>query len=238
MSARMPVLATICARGGSKGVPGKNLRPLLGTPLIAYTVACARACAEVDAVVVSTDDDAIAAAAEAAGVPVPFRRPAEMASDTAAKLPVIRHAADWIERHQGLKAEIVVDLDVTVPLRRPEDVAACVAKLAGSDYDAVVTVYEPERNPYFNMVELTDGRALPVKRPERPLFRRQDAPRVWSVTPAAFALRRSFLERTDYVYDGRVGIVEIPRERAVDIDAEVDFALAEVLLARSGRTGA
>ena len=89
----MSVVATICARGGSKGVPGKNLRPLGGKPLIAWTIACAQACPDLDGIVISTDDERLAAAAEAAGVPVPFRRPAELASDTAAKLPVIRHAA-------------------------------------------------------------------------------------------------------------------------------------------------
>lgn len=232
MSPRLPVLATICARGGSKGVPSKNLRPLLGRPLIAYTIECARACPAVDALVVSTDDEGIAAAAEACGVEVPFRRPAEMASDSAPKLPAIRHAARWMEENRAFRAAVVVDLDVTVPLRAPEDVTSCVAELEAGRWDAVITVYQPERNPYFNMVELVDGCARPVKAPPRPILRRQEAPRVYSATPAAFGFRREFLERTDYLYDGRVGIVEIPRERAVDIDHEVDFQFAEFLLSR------
>ena len=231
MSARAAVLATICARGGSKGVPGKNLRELAGRPLIAYTIECARACREVDAIVVSTDDERIARAAEACGVEVPFRRPAAMASDTAAKLPAIRHAARWMEENRGLRAELVLDLDVTVPLRAAQDVSACVGEFARG-WDAVITVYDAERNPYFNMIEMGDSGARVVKAPPGPVFRRQDAPRVYSVTPAVFGLRRDLLERTDYVYDGRVGIVEMPRERAVDIDHEVDFAFAEFLLRR------
>jgi CMP-N,N'-diacetyllegionaminic acid synthase len=232
MSARVPVLATICARGGSKGVPGKNLRELGGRPLIAYTIDCARACPDVDAVVVSTDDERIARAAEACGIEVPFRRPAEMASDTAAKLPVIRHATRWMQENRAFRAEIVLDLDVTVPLRAPEDVAACVAEFERVGWDAVITVYAPERNPYFNMVEMGETGARVVKEPPKPIFRRQDAPRVYSTTPAVFGFRRELLDRTDYIYDGRVGIVEVPRERAVDIDHEMDFEFAEFLLRR------
>jgi CMP-N,N'-diacetyllegionaminic acid synthase len=226
----MSVVATICARGGSKGVPGKNLRPLAGRPLIAHTIACAQACPELDGIVISTDDDRLAAAAEACGVAVPFRRPPELATDTAAKLPVIRHAAAWWDQHRGSRAEIVLDLDVTVPLRAPADISACVARLRNEPLDVVMTVYEPERNPYFNMVELHEGLARVVARPERPIFRRQDAPRVYSVTPAVFGFRRDFLDRSDYVYDGRVSVVEIPRERAVDIDHEMDFRFVEFLL--------
>jgi len=229
------VIVTICARGGSKGVPGKNLRPLLGRPLLAYAIECARACAEVSGIVVSTDDDAIAAAAEACGVCVPFRRPPELATDSAPKLPVIRHAAAWMEERWGRRAELVLDLDVTVPLRAPEDVQACISALRSGDADAVITVYEAERNPYFNMVELQGGWAQPVARPAQPILRRQDAPRVLSVTPAVFGFRRDFLDRGDYIYAGRVATVELPRERAVDIDTELDFAFVEFLLGNRRR---
>jgi N-acylneuraminate cytidylyltransferase/CMP-N,N'-diacetyllegionaminic acid synthase len=227
------VLATICARGGSKGVPGKNLRPLLGRPMIAYAIEGARACPAIDAIVISTDDDRIAHAAEDCGLEVPFRRPAELASDLAPKLPVIRHAAQWMEENRGLRPTFVLDLDVTVPLRAPEDIAACVAALTSGGWDAVVTVYEPDRNPYFNMVEVAEGLARPVKTPPRPLTRRQDAPPVWSISGSVFGFRREFLDRGDYIYDGRVGVVEIPRARAIDVDAEVDLAFVEFLMRRS-----
>ena len=227
------VIATICARGGSRGVPGKNLRTLQGRPLIAWAIQCATASPDVSGIVVSTDDDAIAAAAEACGVRVPFRRPPELATDTAAKLPVIRHAVAWMEEQCGRRAEFVLDLDVTVPLRTPEDVQACVAALRQGQADAVITTYEAERNPYFNMVQLEGGWAQPVVRPPQKLVRRQDAPRVWSVTPAVFGFRRDFLDRGDYIYDGRVATVEIPRERAIDIDTELDFGLVEFILSRA-----
>jgi len=233
MAASPTVLATICARGGSKGVPGKNLRPLLGRPMIAYAIECAQACPRIDAIVVSTDDDRIARAAEDCGLEVPFRRPERLSSDVAPKLPVILHAAKWMEENRGLRPSFVLDLDVTVPLRAPEDITACVTALEDGGWDAVITVYEPERNPYFNMVEVTEGRARPAKTPPRPITRRQDAPQVLSVSGSVFAFRREFLDRGDYIYDGRVGVVEIPRARAIDVDAEVDLAFVEFLMRRS-----
>jgi len=230
-SERGGVLATICARGGSQGISGKNLRSLGGRPLIGHTIECAKAAREVDRIVISTDSDEIAQVAEACGVEVPFRRPERLASHEAPKLAAIRHAAEWVESETGRAFDLVLDLDVTTPLRAPGDIDRCVVALREGGYDAVITVYGAERNPYFNMVELEDGRARPVKRPEQPLYRRQDAPQVFSVSPAVFGFRREFLARTDYIYDGRVGVVELPPERAVDIDRDIDLRFAELLLA-------
>jgi CMP-N,N'-diacetyllegionaminic acid synthase len=229
------VLATICARGGSKGVAGKNIRPLLGAPLIAYTIQAARACAAVGQIVVSTDSDGIAAIAEAQGVPVPFRRPADMASDTAAKILAIRHATVFVEEHFGFKPDIVIDLDVGAPLRTPEDIEGCVSLLAGQpDLDAAVTVYPADRNPYFNMVEFDTGRLRLVKSGP-PLVARQAAPRVYAVSGSVFAWRRSSLMTVTHLFEGRWGGYVIPRERAIDIDDEVDFEFVEFLMARHRR---
>lgn len=235
-AARPKVLATICARGGSRGVPGKNLRVLGGRPLIEYTLDCARACPAVDRLVVSTDSEAIAEAARAAGVEVPFLRPAEMADDRAGKVLAIRHATEWVEEHQGYRPDIVVDLDVTAPLRAPEDVAACVDRFADDPgFDAVVSVYPAERSPYFNMVELAaDGAARLVKAAPEPLLRRQDAPPVYSVSGAVFAWRRAALATVEHLYTGRWGACVIPRRRAIDIDDEMDLRLVELLLQQRG----
>jgi len=127
METRRPrVLATICARGGSKGVPGKNLRSLLGKPLIACAIECARACPTVDRIVVSIDSDKSAAVAESCGAPVPSRRPSELASDASPKITAIRHAVTYLAEKEGYEADIIVALHVGVPLRRPEDITACV----------------------------------------------------------------------------------------------------------------
>jgi len=231
------VLATICARGGSKGIPGKNIRSLLGKPLLAYTIECARACPAVGHIVISTDSDEIATIAEACGVPVPFRRPTAMATDFAAKIHAIRHATKYVERHKGFSPEIVVDLDVGVPLRAPEDITACVEYFSAHDVEAVVTVYEAERSPYFNMVEFNDDCIQLVKQAAVPLARRQDAPPVYSVSPSVFAFRRDRLMSVTHLYAGRWGACVVPRERAIDIDHELDFQFVEFLLTRERNRG-
>lgn len=227
------VLATICARGGSKGVPGKNTRLLDGKPLIGYTIECARGCVDIGHLVVSTDSDEIALVAEMFGVRVSFRRPAEFAGDTAAKIHAIRHATEFVERTENFHPDIVVDLDIGVPLRTPEDVSACIRVFADRpDADAVVTVYEAERNPYFNMVEIVDGFACLVKTPRSPVVRRQDAPQVYSITPSVFAWRRSAMQIT-HLFEGRWAVCPVPRERAIDIDTELEFRFVEYLMGKA-----
>jgi CMP-N,N'-diacetyllegionaminic acid synthase len=236
MVSRPRVLATICARGGSKGVPRKNLTPLAGRSLLVWAIDCVRACRAVDALVISTDDEELAEAAEAHGVPVPFRRPAEMASDQAAKVHAIRHATEWMERKRGLAVDIVVDLDVGVPLRAPEDITGCVQVLLDDpSLDAAVTLYEPERNPYFNMVQRDGDVFRLVCRPDPPVVRRQDAPEVYSVSPSVFAFRRAAMGRVVHLADGRWGGLVVPRERAIDIDTPFDLAVVESLVARRER---
>jgi N-acylneuraminate cytidylyltransferase/CMP-N,N'-diacetyllegionaminic acid synthase len=227
------VLATICARGGSKGLPGKNVRPLLGKPLLVYTIECALACPQVGQIVISTDSDEIASAAEACGVTVPFRRPPEYASDSAAKIDSIRHATLFVEEHYDFSPDIVVDLDVGVPLRVPEDIANCIDVLAKDPgLDGAITLSESDRNPYFNMVEFEDDRLRLVKQPTTPVVRRQDAPQVYNFTPAVFAVRRSSLMSVIHLHDGCWGGSIMPRDRSVDIDHELDFLLVEQLMKR------
>ena len=186
---------------------------------------------------VSTDSDEIASVAEESGVSVPFRRPPEFASDTAAKIDAIRHATEYVEQHEGFQPDVVVDLDVGVPLRTPEDVTACIEIMARhSHLDGAVTVYESERSPYFNMVEFEDERVRLVKQPKVGLVRRQDAPPVFSVSPSIFAYRRSSLMWITHLYEGAWGASVVPRERAIDIDAELDFRFVEFLMSAQGST--
>jgi CMP-N-acetylneuraminic acid synthetase len=147
-------IATICARGGSKGLPGKNIRDFAGKPLIVHSIEQAQACPEIDAVYVSTDDEAIAAVVRAAGATVPYLRPAELASDSAPKLPVIEHLVRFLER-QGQAVVRVVDLQPTSPLRDAADISAALR--AHPEADLVVSVKDAADNPYFNLVERGDG---------------------------------------------------------------------------------
>lgn len=226
------VLAIVCARGGSKGVPGKDIRPLLGRPLIAYTIESARACSTVGHIVVSTESDEIAAVVEANGVQVPFRRPAEMASNSAPKILAIRHATEYVEAHEGFAPEIVVDLGVDAPLRFPEDISACVNVLQTQPtLDAAVVVYEAERNPYYTMVEF-EGEQIRLVKPGLRIVARQSAPLVYSVSGSVFAWRRNALASVTHLYEGRWGACIVPAERAIDIDREIDFQFAEFLMTK------
>lgn len=225
------IIGAVCARGGSKGVPRKNLRPLAGQPLIAHTIQCARACSVLERVVVSTDDEEIAEAARRQGAEIPFIRPPHLARDDSPKWPVFQHLVQALERIDGTRVDVLVDLDTGVPLREPADITECVKRLLASDAEVVTTAYEAERNPYFNMVELDDeGLARIVKPPSKPFTRRQDAPAVYSLSPSVFAIRRGALWQYEHWSQARLQILVVPRERAIDIDSEADFRLTEYLM--------
>ena len=226
------ILATICCRGGSKGVPGKNIRPLLGKPLIAYTIESAQQSTLINDLIISTDSTSIAEVAKQYGAKVPFMRPADLASDTASKWPVFIHAVETYERLTGTTVDYLVDLDVTVPLKSCKDIDGAI-KMALNDpeTDVVITGYEPERNPYFNMMEIgDDGFATIVKKGSKPIVRRQDAPKVFSLTPAAYVVKKSALYAYEHWSNAKCKIYEMPRERAVDIDTEIDFKIVEFLI--------
>ena len=226
------ILATICCRGGSKGVPGKNIKLLKGKPLIAYTIDTAKQSSLINDLIISTDDEAIAEVARSFGASVPFMRPAELASDTASKWPVFIHAVETYEKLTGKTVDYLVDLDVTVPLKSASDIdGAITMALNDPSADVIITGYEPERNPYFNMVEIGEnGFAEIVKKGDKPIVRRQDAPQVYSLTPAAYVVKKSALYDYEHWSRAKCKIFPMPRERAVDIDTEIDFKIVEFLM--------
>lgn len=226
------IVGAICARGGSKGVPRKNLRLLAGRPLIAYTIQCAQACPILQRVIVSTDDQEIANVARQHGAEVPFIRPAYLAQDDSPKWAVFQHLVQTLEQMTGQQIDVLVDLDTGVPLRQPSDIAGCVQQLLNSrQVEVVVTAYEAERTPYFNMVELdAEGYAKIVKPLAKPITRRQEAPPVYGLSPAVYAIRREALWKYQHWSEAKLQIYVIPRERAIDIDTEADFQFVEYLM--------
>lgn len=231
------VLGLIPARGGSKGVPGKNLRKVGGVPLIARALACAERCSSLDRVVVSTDSEEIADLARRCGGEVPFLRPAELASDTAPMLPVMRHAIESCESIHGQPVSILVLLDVTGALRLPADVEGAIECLITGGYDAVVSAAPAHRNPYFNMVQEVDGRARLVctGADGEAIGRRQDAPVVHDLNTVVWVYRRAALMEEGARLPRNTGIFRVPAERALDLDTEFDFRLVEhVLSERDG----
>lgn len=225
------ILGAVCARGGSKGIPRKNLRMLAGKPLIAHAIECGRECADLDRVVVSTDDEEIAETARRYGAEVPFMRPASLAEDSTSKWPVFRHLVTSYEKLHGVRVEMLVDLDSGVPLRLPEDITGCIRLLEHGKADVVVTGYPADRNPYFNMVERSPaGFMQTVKQSNPPVVARQLAPPVFSLSPAVFAIRRQALWDYTHWSQAKLDLYEMPRSRAVDIDSELDFQLVEYLM--------
>lgn len=228
-------LALIPARGGSKGVPRKNVRLLVGKPLIAYSIEMALVSKLIDRVIVSTDDAEIAHIAQQHGAEVPFMRPQELARDDSPEWLTWQHAIRTLEATGGSpKIEVLVCISPTSPLRAVEDVDTCIQTLLESDADLVVTVRPAERNPYFNMVVLNDeGYAQLVIPPKGDIHRRQDAPRVYDMTTVAYAARPEFVLKASSMFEGKVKAVVVPTERALDIDTELDFKIAEFLLGQS-----
>lgn len=228
----MSVLCTICARGGSKGVPHKNIRELSGKPLLAYTIEQALNCAFIDRTVVSTDSQDIARIARKYGAEVPFMRPAELARDDSAKLPVIQHAVKYYMDKLNFFPDYVIDLDPTSPLRIKEDIEKCMNLIVSDPgCDSVITGYLSNKNPYFNMVEIgPDGFARTSKQTDRVIVRRQDAPVVYAENASVYVWKtRVLLNETDVV-SGRVKLIEMPQSRSIDIDSETDFKLVEFLM--------
>lgn len=226
-------IAFVFARGGSKGVPRKNVRLLDGKPLIAHSIEVGLATPGVETVVVSTDDDEIASVALTYGAEVPFMRPAELAQDHSPEWLAWRHAISWFTTTRG-SFDCFVSLPTTSPFRSVEDVLACIAKLrADPATDAVITVTEANRSPYFNMVHLDEGQHARIVIPSTDggIVRRQDAPAVYDMTTVAYAVRPHFIETADRLFAGEVRAVLVPVERAADIDTEFDFKMAEALVA-------
>lgn len=227
----MSIIATICARGGSKGLPGKNILPFAGKPLLAHSIEQALACPLIQGVFVSTDDERIAEVARRHGAEVPYLRPAELATDSAAKLPAVEHLVSWLEA-AGRAITRVVDLQPTSPLRTQDDLRAAIEAADGRSL--VVTVCEASHSPYFSLVEQAADGALQLSKPAAHV-RRQDLPRVWALNGSIYVWQRQALARAAVhgFWSVPVHASVMPRERSVDIDDALDFEWAQWLHRRA-----
>ncbi len=224
------VVGFVFARGGSKGLPRKNVLPLAGKPLIAHAIEAARQSRWIQRVVVSTDDAEIARVARQYGGETPFMRPPELAADNSPELYAWRHALQMVQAASETPVDLFVSVPATAPLRMVEDVDRCIEALLASDADMAITVSESRRSPYFTMVTVDEQRvARFMMSGNGPVIRRQDAPQAYDIVPCAYAVRPEYIMRTGAVYEGKVIAVEIPVERSVDIDCELDFRIAEMM---------
>jgi CMP-N-acetylneuraminic acid synthetase len=224
-------LCSICARGGSQAVPGKNIRPLAGIPLIAHSIIRARKSKLFDCIAVSSDSREILKVAEEYGADILINRPTEMATHHAAKLPAIQHCAKETEARLNIKFDTFCDLDATSPLRTIEDIAGVIEMMESSDCDNVITGAPAHRSPYFNMVEESlHGFVQVVKQLNPPPVRRQDAPVCYDCNASIYAWNRKTMFSLSEVVTRRTRLFEMPQERSRDIDSELDFEIVEFLL--------
>ena len=229
------IVGAIFARGGSRGLPRKNIKVFNGKPLIAYAIEIALASQFIDRVIVSTDDAEIAAISEKHGAEVPFMRPPELARDDSPEWLAWRRAIQMLDEAPDMpRMDVMVSIPAVSPLRTVDDVNRCIERLLESDADLVLSVKPSDTNPYFNMVTLDEaGFASLVLSTDSKISRRQDAPSVFQIVPIAYALHPEFVLQADSMFEGRVKAVVVPGERAVDIDTELDFKFAEFLIKQS-----
>jgi len=223
------VLAIIPARGGSKGIPRKNLRLLAGKPLIAYSVEAAQQATSISRLVCSTDDDQIAEVAQSLGVDVPFRRPEHLATDVANQLEVVQHAVQVVQTLDNTVYDVILLLQPTTPLRNAEDIDAALA-LMDEGIDSVVSFKRVEQGHPYYMYTLENNRPVPLMNIPQHITRRQQFPAVYVRNGAIYATRRSVLLEQNSFYGENVCAYIMPYSRSVNIDSEIDFKYAEFLL--------
>jgi CMP-N-acetylneuraminic acid synthetase len=228
--------AVIPARGGSKGLPGKNLRVLGRTSLIGHAIASTREAKRLARVIVSTDSEAIAAEARRHGAEVPFLRPAELANDHAGMVPVLQHAVRWLETAEGRRPDFILTIQPTSPFRTGADIDRTIDKVAETGADSAQTVTEASYHPFF-MKTLEGDRTVPLFPEGHRYVRRQDAPPVYQPSGAVYVTRYETLMRDGHVLGKDNRAIVMGFEESVNIDTEWDFLMAELLL-REGRAPA
>ncbi|WP_207654770.1 acylneuraminate cytidylyltransferase family protein [Acetivibrio saccincola] len=234
MGKKVKRLCTICARSGSKGLENKNTRLLLGKPLIAYSIESALNSGLFDKIAVSSDCEKILETAKGWKADCLIKRPIELSEDTSPKIPAIVHCLLEVERMEGYTFDIIVDLDVTSPLRHVSDIKNVVEILEKSSISNVVSGTYPNCSPYFNMVEMDEKGELKLcKTIKKPIQRRQDAPICYQLNASVYAWKREFLLKGgSTLLNKDTFLYVMPRERSVDIDDELDFLFVEFLLSK------
>lgn len=232
-------LYLIPARGGSKGIPGKNIKILGDKPLICYSIDAALEVADQTDVIVSTDSADIAEVAEKAGASIPFIRPAEFATDSSSSRSVILHALDFMAEH-GKHYDAVVLLQPTSPLRTPDDIRNCIRAFEESQKeedsekraDMAVTVIPARTNPYYNAFETDQSGFLHISKGEGNFTRRQDAPKVWEFNGAVYVIDADAIRHSEISKMRHIVPVEMAEERSIDLDTPADWRNAELALGK------
>ena len=225
------VLGLIPARGGSKGLPRKNIKPLLGKPLIAWTIEQALASKYLDIVVVSTDDKEIAEISKKYGAEVPFIRPKELAEDNAKGIDVVLHAVDWLTENAKQKQyDLIILLQPTSPLRRSEDIDKAIELLFLREAKAIVSVCEVDHHPLWSNILPDDGCMKDFIKPEVMNKNRQELPKFYRLNGAIYMAYCDYLKKQKNFFCKKTFAYIMQKDKSIDIDSEIDFKLTEILM--------
>ncbi|WP_026908875.1 cytidylyltransferase domain-containing protein [Paucisalibacillus globulus] len=231
----MSRICTICARGGSKGVKNKNIKILLDKPLIAHSIHQAKKSGLFDVVAVSSESREILKISGENGADLLIQRPMELATDNAAKIPVIQHCLATAEEITGKSFNTIVDLDATSPLRLVTDIVQAVEMFEHSDASNLITAMKSRRSPYFNLVEINkEGFVELSKKMIDPIIRRQDSPKCYDMNASIYVWRKETLLDSSSVFQSNTILYEMPEERSIDIDSELDFEIVSLLAKKRG----
>jgi CMP-N-acetylneuraminic acid synthetase len=226
------ITSLICARSGSKGLPGKNIKNLCGKPLIVYSIDIAKSSKYINTIVVSTDSSEIADIALINGASIPYLRPKEIAKDDTPEWLVWQDVLKYLDSQNQLPHVLVI-LPPTAPLRSLEDVDGAILKYLNNDCDGIICTTDAHRNPYFNMIMLDENGfcKLPLNNKTQ-IFRRQDTPKIFDLTTVCYVMSPKFILEKSHLFDGDLMMQHVPIERSVDIDTQLDFDIAEFLINR------
>lgn len=224
----MKTHAFIFARGGSKGLPKKNIKLFNGKPLIQYSIEVGLQISTVDKIFVSTDDEDIAKISKALGAEI-INRPPELSKDDSPEWEAWQHAINWVQDRHA-KFDQFISLPATSPLRLVDDVNAAISKKNNLNADICIAVTPSSHSPYFNMVKLSDNLVELVNKSDSLTTRRQESPKIFDITTVVYVAKVDFIMKKNNMFEGSVVSIEVPKNRAVDIDDIDDFNFAESII--------
>ncbi len=223
----MNIVALICARGNSKGIKNKNLLRFKNTTLLGNSIKQAYKSKYINRVVVSTDSLKIAKEAIKNGAEVPFMRPKKLGNNNSAEIHTWRHAIKYLNKREDIN--LFVSIPTTSPLRKVSDIDACILKAIKKKLDIVFAVTPSSKNPYFNIIKIKNNKLYLACASNRKIQRRQDAPKCYDLTTVCYVFKPNFIIKTNNLFKGRTGIVEITKDRSLDIDNMIDYKIAKLL---------
>lgn len=224
----MNIIAFIFARGGSKGLKNKNLLKFRNRSLLGHSILQAKRSKLIKKVFVSTDNLKIKKEAIKYQALVPFLRPKNLSGDKSPEINSWKHAVNYLNNKLNIFPDYIVSVPTTSPLRNISDINKCIREAINKKLDLVTAITKSQKNPYFNMLEMKKKKFKIIKK-NKNFYRRQDAPKCFDMTTACYVFNPEYIKRTNNIFSGKIGYIEIPRERAIDIDDNFDYRIATLL---------